>query len=231
MSAVSNWADVITLCKDCDGACKCVCNECEKPTHLNCACVCEMCSEPYGDDWFERNDCGCKILCSKCIKDHDKECPDYLAKLTEKIEMGSNTFTALRTEVSSKSKMSKCPMCEENKPNVEFKTDMGDGDVLVCEDCYNDICEDEDDGEMLDRCDICGLRAEDDEMVFPVEVEDDPYNKGPRCCMSCEDKGFVWVEGSRKSLWMHKDDDEYAEYLKETGRMDGDEDEDNEDNS
>ena len=42
-------------------------------------------------------------------------------------------------------KKSLCPGCEEKKPNVEFKTSLCGvpGDVLVCYDCYNEICEDE----------------------------------------------------------------------------------------
>ena len=98
--------------------------------------------------------------------------------------------------------MQKCPMCEENKPNVEFKTDMGDGDVMVCEGCYNDICDTEDDGNIVNRCDICA-----------DEVEGEPNDDGPYCCMSCQWKGWVWIDGPRKSLWVHKDGDEYAEYL------------------
>jgi len=38
-----------------------------------------------------------------------------------------------------------CPRCETKQPAVEFKTDLGNGDVMVCEDCYNDICEEEED--------------------------------------------------------------------------------------
>jgi len=32
-----------------------------------------------------------------------------------------------------------CPNCEEMNGPVEFKTDLGEGDVMVCEDCYNDL--------------------------------------------------------------------------------------------
>ena len=41
-----------------------------------------------------------------------------------------------------------CPKCCEKKSDVEFKTDLGDGegDVMVCEDCYN-ILEEEDEEE------------------------------------------------------------------------------------
>ena len=44
-------------------------------------------------------------------------------------------------------KLSPCPRCETDKPSVEFKTDLndGNGDVMVCEDCYNEIAEQEED--------------------------------------------------------------------------------------
>lgn len=32
-----------------------------------------------------------------------------------------------------------CPNCEMVNGPVEFKTDIGNGDVMVCEDCYNSI--------------------------------------------------------------------------------------------
>ena len=38
-----------------------------------------------------------------------------------------------------------CPNCDKHKPNVEFKTNTADDtDVLVCEDCYNELEDDED---------------------------------------------------------------------------------------
>lgn len=37
-----------------------------------------------------------------------------------------------------------CPHCETKKIAVEFKTDLGDGDVMVCENCYNEIKGEED---------------------------------------------------------------------------------------
>jgi len=32
-----------------------------------------------------------------------------------------------------------CPNCDKINGSVEFKTDLGEGDVMVCEDCYNDL--------------------------------------------------------------------------------------------
>jgi hypothetical protein len=37
-----------------------------------------------------------------------------------------------------------CPHCDKINGSVEFKTDLGEGDVMVCEDCYNEIEEDDD---------------------------------------------------------------------------------------
>ena len=35
---------------------------------------------------------------------------------------------------------SMCPYCEKQKPDVEFKTNVGmEQDVMVCEDCYNEL--------------------------------------------------------------------------------------------
>ena len=45
----------------------------------------------------------------------------------------------------------KCPNCEEHSGPLEFKTDIGEGDVYVCEDCYNDL-----EGEEDDDCPCCG---------------------------------------------------------------------------
>ena len=49
------------------------------------------------------------------------------------------------TALPSSYTRSLCPRCETNQPAVEFKTDpdLRNGDVMVCENCYNDICEEE----------------------------------------------------------------------------------------
>jgi hypothetical protein len=38
---------------------------------------CDVCDD-WCDEWFDRNDCGCKILCKRCVKDHDQDCEDYI---------------------------------------------------------------------------------------------------------------------------------------------------------
>ena len=66
--------------------------------------------------------------------------------------------------------MINCASCEEKKPNVEFKTSLpgAEGDVLVCEDCYNDICEKEESDEEEDThdCDECRRILPDNEFIY-----------------------------------------------------------------
>lgn len=57
---------------------------------------CEACDEEgFDEDAHIRNDCGCKLLCHKCVDKHDKECKDYLniqAKKCSKGETGKVSF-------------------------------------------------------------------------------------------------------------------------------------------
>lgn len=46
----------------------------------------------------------------------------------------------------------KCPNCGEHNGPLEFKTDLGQGDEMVCEDCYNELESEEDESE----CEFCG---------------------------------------------------------------------------
>lgn len=67
--------------------------------------------------------------------------------------------------------MINCPKCEEKKPNVEFKTSLSgvEGDVLVCLDCYNEICEQEVESEEEDEmlvCDECDRSLPEDEVIY-----------------------------------------------------------------
>jgi len=57
-----------------------------------------------------------------------------------------------------------CPHCDEEKPNVEFKTTIGGDDVYVCECCYNAICDAES---------LCVMCDEEDEV------------KGEVVCVEC----------------------------------------------
>lgn len=38
---------------------------------------CEVCDEKTYN-YHDRNDCGCKLLCKKCVKIHDEECEDFV---------------------------------------------------------------------------------------------------------------------------------------------------------
>jgi len=64
----------------------------------------------------------------------------YKSKMTNQIELITD------------SEEPKCPNCEEHSGPLEFKTDIGEGDVYVCEDCYNDLEGEEDE----DNCPCCG---------------------------------------------------------------------------
>jgi len=40
--------------------------------------TCECCDDYLKKKWFARHDCGCKLICEKCITRHDQECEDYI---------------------------------------------------------------------------------------------------------------------------------------------------------
>jgi hypothetical protein len=72
-----------------------------------------------------------------------------------------------------------CPGCEEKKPNVEFKTSLCGmpGDVLVCEDCYNEICEQEEEEDKESD-----EEAEEEEAEEEAEAEEEEiYCDGKHC--------------------------------------------------
>lgn len=64
----------------------------------------------------------------------------------------------------------KCPGCEQEREDVEFKTSLGDGDVHVCGDCFNEITEEEE-------------KADEEEEEEEEEEED---NDNGRRCERCE---------------------------------------------
>ena len=39
--------------------------------------MCECCDEILNGKYFARHECGCKLLCEKCIKRHDAECEGW----------------------------------------------------------------------------------------------------------------------------------------------------------
>jgi len=69
-----------------------------------------------------------------------------------------------------------CPNCEEMNGPVEFKTDLGEGDVMVCEDCYNDL-----EGWQED--------TDDDDIEYCEKHEQSMYNdKGLKCGACCDEE-------------------------------------------
>ena len=94
--------------KDCSSDCECKSN----PKNWNhcitcCRYTCDLGDKP--EEGWEYDD-----------ETEEWECPDCFK------ERGGKKYLT-------------CPNCCERKNDVEFKTDLGDGegDVMVCEDCYN----------------------------------------------------------------------------------------------
>jgi len=65
---------------------------------------------------------------------------------------------------------SKCPLCKEHNGPLEFKTDLGHGDEMVCKDCYDGLMQDEADDE---ACEFCADKDEDDHECIPERSDMD----------------------------------------------------------
>jgi len=69
---------------------------------------------------------------------------DYKKFETLPLQIDCQTYGVYCIWMKKEDNHSICPHCETKKIAVEFKTDLGDGDVMVCEDCYNEIEGEED---------------------------------------------------------------------------------------
>jgi hypothetical protein len=82
----------------------------------------------------------------------------------------------------------KCPGCEEEREDVEFKTDMGEGDVHVCADCYEVWEEEEEDEE------------EDEEEEEECAPEDGKCDKCYKALTGGDNNKWGHEQGEYKSL-------------------------------
>mgnify|MGYP003661474952 CR=1 FL=1 len=116
--------------------------------------VCSYDSEPYawgtkwGDLYYQGEDGKeYKIVGDVSEIDYKRTEEGYwddeISESDEEAEAAKGSGECQEEEEKEEDNHSICPRCETKKIAVEFKTDLGDGDVMVCEDCYNEIEEEE----------------------------------------------------------------------------------------